>query len=451
MTRRSALLRVSWLALAAFAGLLGPRPAVAENWPGWRGPRGDGTSEETGLPVSWSATENVIWKKPLGTFSTSSPIVWGGKVFITAQVGRGPRQRIPVVGYRVSAGVVERTPEHDLRFYLLALSAADGSALWAQQIDPGKKLIPVGPGHNLAMPTPVTDGSRVYTLFGTGVLTCFDVNGRGLWQRHLEEDYAPFDVIYGHASSPVLHDDKIIVLADHAPGSYVVALNKFTGETVWKYDREAMGPSYSTPVVIDFGSGSQLVVAWSLTVGALDLNTGRRLWLQSGLGIEPVSSPVYDGGVLYANGGSLKGPIMALRPPSAGSEGTAPEVLWQLKRGSPYVSSFVLADKKLFSVEIGGFARCIDATDGTQLWKGRLRGDFYASPIAAEGRIYAINDEGETFVFEAADTFKVVSSNPLGERSLATPAFSGGRIFIRTDEHLYCIGAEPGAASLESN
>ena len=419
--------------------------ARAEHWPGWRGPRGDGTSKETGLPLTWSPTQNIIWKTPLGNYSMSSPIVWRDRVFVTGQTGRGPSMPDRLPAGNSAAGVVARSPKHSIAFYVSAFSAADGSTLWTQGVDPGKKLIPVADRHNLAMPTPVTDGSRIYTLFGTGVVTCFTTKGEGLWQRRLEEDYAPFDIIWGHGSSPILNGNLLYIVADHGIGSYVIALDKRNGRTVWKHDRDGIGPSYSTPILANFGSGKELIVTMSYHVRSLDPKSGALNWQSPGLLRVPIPSPIRSGQLLIASGGVRNGPVLALKPPSfsAGSANprAQPKVIWSKKNTSPYVSSSLSHEGLLYYFDDDGIAECAEADTGTLLWKARLGGTFTGSPVLAEGNIYAINEDGDTFVIETGREFKLISQNELGQRTLASPAISGGRIFIRTDNFLYCIGS----------
>lgn len=432
------------VALACFVG-----QARAENWSAWRGPRGDGSSLESGLPLKWSATEGVAWRTPIDGKGASTPVVWGDKVFITSNTGEFPVSKGPTMIGKVEAPI-ENDAAHGAKFFVRAYSTANGAEAWTQEV-PGRLLTPTHRKHAMASPSCVADDERVYVWFGTGVLTAFDHAGTKIWSRDLAADYAPFAILYGHGSSPVLYNDKLILLCEHDIQSYILAVNKRTGETLYKADQEKR-KSYSTPLLIQGPSRMEMVVNSNLRVDGFDPETGANLWKAGGLMPAEVPSPIFANGIIYTTGGFKNPPIMAVRP---GGEGdvTPTHVVWRTASGAGYVPSPVWAGGAIFLVNDEGIAKRFDPATGENTWKERLAGSFSSSPVAtADGRIYTMNDDGETFVLDATGPdFKVLANNPLGETSLASPAVSGGSIYLRTEKALYRIGPAVSGAAPEKS
>lgn len=419
--------------------------AFAEPWPAWRGPDASGVSSETGFPLEWSAgpdhpEKNILWKTELlGSKGSSSPVVWGPLAFITVQVGEGPVEGEFKVEGRGSSGVVENLDQFNLQFFVMAVRVADGSVAWAAEIAPGRHLVPLGRGYDYATSSCVTDGERVYSWFGTGPVTCFNMQGEGLWQRRLEEEFAPFDVRWGHGSSPILHDDKVILVVDHAPGSYVLAVDKRTGETVWKLDLGRAGRSYSTPVVAELGGREQMIVNWPYEIGGVDPDGGKLLWTLRGLDYMMVPRPLVDDGIIYTCGGERSGPIMAIDPSGDGVPEAA-DVMWRHRTGGSYIASMIKVGGELYLAGETGIIRALDAQSGEVLWKHRGGASYFASPVAWDGNICMVDEAGDALVFEAGREFRQIAKNSLGYRTVASPALSDGKIYIRTRRYLYCIG-----------
>lgn len=414
--------------------------AAADPWPSWRGPESDGHSAEPWFPTRWGPGENITWKKELpGARGSSSPVVWGPRIFLTAQAGQGPVEGDFTVEGPASSGIVPDPGRFNLRLFVLAIRTADGELDWAAEVAPGRFLVPLGRGYDYATPSCVTDGERVYAWFGTGPVTCFDVQGRGLWQRRLEEDFGPFDIRWGHGSSPILHDGKLILVCDHAPGSYVLALDAKTGETLWKLDLGRPGRSYSTPVAAKVGKRFEILVNWPSEIGGIDPGAGKLLWTVRGLDPMMVPMPVADGGWIYTSGGARSSPVMALRP---GSDGIVEpdEVVWRQPTAGSYIASIVKVGGELYTAGETGVIKCLDAKSGSILWKQRTGAAYFASPVAAAGLVYAVDEDGEAVVLRAGRDFELVARNRLQERTVASPALSDGRIYLRTTRHLYCIG-----------
>ncbi len=404
---------------------------LADNWPQWRGPNGNGVSSESGVPVTWSTENNVAWKVPISGWGNSTPVVWGDRIFMTAQIGDGP---IDGEDFEGAAAAERSDPAASPRFVVKALSKADGALLWEKTFTADKDELPVvHVKHNLASPSCVTDGERVYAWFGTGLAVAFTMDGEELWRRHLGEEYSRFDVRWGHGSSPTLYEDSLLLLVDHPDDSYLLAVDKRSGENIYRAEREGKR-SYTTPYVLRREDGDQLLVNTNSGVEAIDPASGETLWSAGDANRVPVGAPVVHDDVIYTNQGYFSSPYMAVR---VGKE--AGEISWQVGTGGPYVSSLLYYDGLVYMATERGIASAVDAETGETVWKQRLGGVFSASPIAAEGRVYFIEESGKTYVVKAARDYELIAANDLGERSLSSPAVSDGVLLIRTDDHLWAI------------
>jgi outer membrane protein assembly factor BamB len=417
----------------------------ADNWPHWRGPSADGISTETNIPVEWDGAKNIRWKTPLSGLGTSTPIVWKDRIFVTTQAGDGPYEQRG--RDFANASVARKTGAADVvRFAVHAYARADGKRLWEYVIDADGPLQPVHMKHNLASPSVVTDGKLLYAWVGTGQLAALDLDGKVVWKRHIGKEYSPFEILWGHGSSPTLYKDSLILLCDHQTAAYILSLDKRTGKQLWKIDRGKDRRSYSTPFVVAGPKGDELIINSSARIDAFDPSTGEPLWHVGEDNRVPVPTPVFHNGVIYATRGYSSGPYMAIRPGGRGDvSGT--HVNWLVKTGAPYVSSILYYRGLLYMVNETGIAGAVDASDGKTLWRERLGGVFSASPVAADGKVYLINEGGEAFVLEAGRELKILKRNKFEERTLASPAISDGQIFLRTDEHLVAIGPSGARAS----
>jgi outer membrane protein assembly factor BamB len=421
----------------------------AEDWPHWRGPAASGVSSEQTLPTRWSATENVAWKAQLAGLGISTPVVSGDRVFVTSQLGRGISLEGPrlvqggdaaAMGERALGGGGARTEDPDKTVFVVeAFARADGKRLWERRIDAEGALTPTHEKHNLATPSPVTDGTLVFALFGTGQLAALGRDGAVAWQRHLGREYAPFDIQWGHGSSPVLYGDTILLLCDHPSASYLVALDKRTGRQRWKADRGKGRSSYSTPLVVAAESGDELIVNSSERLDAYDPRSGALLWHAGETNRFPVPSPVFHKGVIFASRGYRSGPYMAIKPGGRGDV-TASHVIWTVPTGAPYVSSLLYYEDIIYMANDVGVLTAVKAATGERLWQQRVDGVFSASPVGGAGHVYFVSENGDTIVVKAGSAPEIVARNPIGERALASPAISNGRLFLRTDEHLLAIG-----------
>jgi outer membrane protein assembly factor BamB len=408
------------------------------DWPAWRGPDGNGISAETGFPLEWGKDKNIRWRAPLKGMGTSTPVVWGERVFLTMQLGDGPfegRSRD-----FANAATARRTGEQPrVRFAVQAFDAEGGKLVWEHLLDAGHPLQPVHIKHNLASPSVATDGRFVYAWMGTGQLVALTMDGKPAWRKNMAAEFGPFEILWGHGSSPLLYKDSLILLCDHQGRAYMVALDKRDGERKWLVDRGKDRRSYATPFIVPGRSGDEMIVNTSERLEAFDPTTGELLWYVDEANRVPVPTPVFANGVLYASRGYNSGPYMALRTGGRGDV-SASRTLWKVNTGAPYVSSLLHYNGLIWMATETGIVSCVDAKSGKTLWKERFGGVFSASPVAAEGRVYLINEDGDAWVLDAGRELKILAKNSLGERALASPALAGGRIYLRTDESLVCIG-----------
>ncbi len=421
----------------------------ADDWPQWRGPFGTGVSNETGLPLRWSATTNIAWTAALSGQGVSTPIVTGERVIVTSQIGTGVRRpgnhpRLVQGGDATAAGERALTAiasaEGRTFFVVEAFSHTDGRKLWEYRLEAEGTLTPVHDKHNLATPSPASDGTLIYAWFGTGQLVALDLNGRLVWQRHLGREIAPFDIQWGHGSSPMVHGDLLYLLCDHTPASYLLAVDTRTGRDRWKADRGRGRASYSTPFVVAGPAGPEIVVNSNERVDAYDAASGRLLWYTGGANRFPIPMPVLHDGVLYLSRGYRSGPYLAVRPGGRGDVSSS-HVLWSVETGAPYVSSLVFANGLLFMANDTGIVTAVDAGTGERVWQHRVPGVFSASPLAAEGRVYFVSESGRTLVMRAARTPEVLAENDLDAHLVASPAAARGKIFLRGDDRLFAVGA----------
>ena len=439
------------LALAPF--LVVVPLAASSDWPQWRGPSSGGVSAESALPVTWSATENIGWKVRLERLGTSSPIVFGELVFVTSQIGQSSiaegdshpqlarddgelaKREVPIGGRRSDANV----RDGDVSLVVEAFGRADGRRRWMWREKATGPMPAVHEKHNLATPTPVTDGQRVFAWFGNGQIVALDMNGRVVWSRHLGTEHSPFKTQWGHGSSPTLYQDLVLLLCDHLGHAYLLALDARTGKDRWKADRGQGRVSHSTPLVVAGPGGDELIVNSSDRIDAYDPRNGALLWHQGSSRQTPIPSAVFHDGHIYLSRGYRNSDYMAIRPGGRGDV-SATHVEWRRPSGGSYVPSILYYDGLLYMTNDVGVVTCADARTGEPVWRHRLEGVFFASPVAGDGKVYLTSETGETFVLRAGREPRVLARNDLGERLIASPAISGGRIFLRSDGTLFAVG-----------
>lgn len=380
---------------------------VAGPWPQWRGPHGNGVSDEKNLPLKWSATENVRWKVPLSGAGVSAPAVWGKHVILTSSDGR-----------------------LNDRLHLVCIDADSGKQLWQSKFF--GSALPEGlfPPGGMAVPTPATDGKHVVALYGTGDLVCVDFDGKPLWVRSLAQEYGPFRNRWGMSASPILAGKSVVVQVDHFGESYLLAVDVATGVNRWRTKRDAT-VNWSSPLVVMHGGKQRLVVAGTHTLRGYDPETGKEVWKADGLKEQCIPTPVESNGKLF---------LLGAKDSQALCLTTAGEPVWTVRTTGNNIPSPVILDHRLYYAEDGGFAVCLDAKTGKRLWRGRLGSKQQASPIAGDGKVYFAGETGIVTVLKTGDENEELARNDIGETIVASPALSDGRLYLRGSKHLFCIG-----------
>ncbi|HEV8605708.1 MAG TPA: PQQ-binding-like beta-propeller repeat protein [Tepidisphaeraceae bacterium] len=395
---------------------------AAEDWPQFRGPNGQGISNAKNVPVRWSATSNVAWKTEIPGQGWSSPVLSGGKIYLTTAVLDG---NIPT----------------SLR--AICIDAQNGKLLWNNEVFHRAAVPSIKHDKNsFASPTPIVTADRLFTHFGHLGTATLDLAGNIVWtQTELN-----FPSVHGNAGSPTLLDEMLIFNCDGARNPFIVALDARSGQVKWKTPRNTPSRamfSFSTPLAIDVDGATQIVSPASGIVAAYDPSNGKEIWrVGYGLGYSVVPRPIYSGGLVLLSSGFDNPVVYAIDPKGAKGDVTATKVAWKERKGAPCTPSIVAEGNEVYWVSDGGIATCADARSGKTHWTHRLGGNFSASPVAAEGRIYFQNEAGMGYVVKAGKTFELLSENDLGERSLASYCVSDSTLFIRTENHLWKIGSE---------
>jgi len=326
----------------------------------------------------------------------------------------------------------------DVFLVVEAFHRSDGRRLWEHRSKATGDFPQLHEKHNLATPTPVTDGERVYAWFGNGQLAALDMEGRVVWERHLGREYSPFQASWGHGSSPTLYKDNLILLCDHGQASYLLALDKRTGQERWKADRGSGTVSHSTPVVVPGPVGDELLVNSSRRIDAYDPAVGKHLWHAGSERQTPIPSAVFHEGVIYLSRGYRNSDYMAILPGGRGDVG-ASHIKWRTPTGASYVPSILQYEGLLYMTNEIGVVTCARVETGAPVWRLRLGGIFFASPVAGDRKIYMVSETGETIVLRAGLEPEILARNDLGERFIASPAISNGRLFLRSDGNLFAV------------
>jgi len=435
--------------IIVLVALLSGISATAADWPQWRGPNQNGRSPDKNLPLRWSPTENVIWKLKMKAWSGSTPIIWGDYIFLNmANAG----ERVVRVRGRQKGGQSHSSlvTEKDTSLALWCVDRNTGEIRWARGMGDGNRQLRK---QNMSSPSPVTDGNHVWAMTGTGILKGFDFSGNEIWSRDIQQDYGAFGLNWGYASSPALYQDSLYLQVLHGmktdDPSYILAIEKNTGRTLWRVERptDALGESpdsYTTPLILNYGDNTELVISGGDYVTGHDLRTGEELWRAGNLNPNKashyriVASPLVSEGLIYVP--SRKNPLQVFKVGGRGDI-TESHLVWSTTKG-PDVPTPVSDGKYLYVLGDRGVMSCLDARTGTQIWaEKRVKPGIYsASPILADGKLYVTSEDGTTTVIKSGPKFEILAENDLESYTLSTPAISDGQIFIRTEDHLYCIG-----------
>ena len=400
--------------------------AGAENWPHWRGPRKDGTSLATGLPVKWNKTENVVWRTALPGPAASTPAVWGDRIFLTSTAGE------------------------DLVLFSIG---TNGKIIWQRKIASGNRNVKGDEG-NLAAPSPSTDGKHVWAFFGSGDLVCYDWNGKEVWKTNLQERYGKFNLYFVMATSPVLDGDRLYLHLLHTDAALVLALDKKTGREIWKHERasdarDECEHSYASPFLYRDGKNEFLLVHGADYITAHSLKDGSEIWRCGDLNPKDrynpafrfVASPVAIPGLIVVPS-AKNGPVLGLRPDGKGNiTHQRQHYVWKLLAGTPDVPSPLIHGGIVYLCRENGDLVAIDAKTGQRLYQHHTHQSRHrASPVYGDGKVYVTSRDGIVTVVKAGRTFEVLGQNDLGEEISASPVISNGRLYIRTYQALYSIG-----------
>lgn len=426
-----------------FAGCLSlfTQPTFAQfEWAQWRGPTGTGYAERANPPTTWSDSEHVQWKTDIPGRGHSTPVLNSDLVLVTTAIP---------VGESLPPRMSGRPGEHDnlavdrkYKFAVVAVDRSDGSLRWQTVVH---ESVPFEGGHqsaSLASASPIVDEDRVYAFFGSHGLFCLDLDGQVIWQRQFGQMHSKHG--HGEGASPVLHGNTLVVNWDHEEQSFVVAMDKRTGKTIWQRDRDEV-TSWSSPIVIEQDERSQLIVAGTGRVRSYDLATGEELWECGGMSANIVATPVYSDGVLVVGSSYEKRIMMAIQIEGAAGDLTGTDqVLWSRTRGTPYVPSMLLVDDGVyFLAHYQNILTRVDLKTGAEK-PGAMRlgelSSIYASPVGGGNYIYITDLDGTTMVLTKGPNPELVAVNRIDESVNASLAIAGERLFIRGERHLYCIG-----------
>jgi outer membrane protein assembly factor BamB len=449
----------------------------ADDWPQFRGPHGVGISNEANLPTEWSADKNVAWKVKVPGYGWSSPIVWGDRVFLTTAVsdkqqppvagmggpfakgggfGNGPKADFPPKSGKgfppkgmggFPGGFGGKPPDAVYRWELHCLDAKTGKTVWKRVAAEQKPKTPINPTNTYASETPVTDGERVYAYFGMTGVYCYALNGDLVWKK----DLGSYPTFFGHGSgaSPALDNNRLFIQCDNEQKSFLVALDKRSGDELWRVTRDERS-TWSTPLVWNTKDRS-VVVCLGQKVRGYDPANGKLLWEMGGLEGQHIASPIADSQYLYVGAGGImsrRKPLVAIRASAADDitlrtgQTANDHVAWAIDKAGPGMSTPLLHDGYLYVLDQNQeLLNCYDAKTGKSVYRERLasaRG-FTSSPWAYDGKVFCLDQQGRTFVVQAGSDFRVLGENDIQERCWSSPAIANGALFIRGVEHLYCI------------
>ena len=392
--------------------------SAAPDWPQFRGPDGDGHSPAKKLPLTWDTTKNVAWKAEVAGKGWSSPALHRGRLYLTAAEEAGA----------------------NLSLRVLCHDADNGQQLWSREAISTAPVKHHGK-NSQASPTVLADGDRLYVHFGHYGTACLDLTGKVLWKQ-TDLKYAP---VHGNGGSPILVGNALVFSCDGGTDPFVVALDKANGKVLWKVKRETTAKknfSFSTPTLVTVKGQQQLITPGSGVVCALDPKTGAELWrCRYGEGYSVIPKPVFGHGMIFLSSGYDKPVLLAIRADGKGDV-TDTHIAWKLEKGAPHTPSPLLVGNELYVVSDAGIASCLDAKTGTVHWSERVGGNYSASPLFADGKIYLQNETGTGVVLKPGKTFEKLAENALGEKTLASYAVTDGALFIRTETSLYRISGK---------
>ncbi|MHA3774417.1 PQQ-binding-like beta-propeller repeat protein [Verrucomicrobiota bacterium sgz303538] len=430
-----------------------------DGWPRWRGPIANGIAPAGNPPLKWSETENLKWKTKIPGFGTSTPIISGNRIFILTAMPSGQRAEAPAVAAPAASpddarqqggrprrgggggGMQSEKPNEAYQFIVLCLDRNTGKGLW-QKV--AREEVPHEGhhrDHGFASASPVTDGEHVYTYFGSRGLYCYDFEGNLKW----EKDFGDMQTRngFGEGSSPTLHGNTIFITWDHEGDDFIVALDKRTGNELWRQPRnEPTG--WSTPLIVEHDGKAQVVVSATERIRSYDVSNGKQLWECAGMTANAIPTPVTGFGKVYAISGFRGAALLAIQLGKTGNLTGTDAIAWQHNKGTPYVPSPLLSGERLYFYSgNNGMLSCFNAQTGKPYYETEripdLLGGVYASPVGANGRVYLVGRDGKTVVIKDSDKLETLANNKLDDKFDASAAIVGKELFLRGHEYLYCL------------
>ncbi len=442
---------VGFQMILTILSILSNKKPSDNNWPQFRGASAKGVASGASTAELWDVekSQNVRWKTPIPGLGHSSPVVWGDRIFLTSAVSgiKNPVLKVGLYG--------ESPPSNDddkQRWVVLCIEKNTGKVLWEKIAASGVPKVKRHPKGTHANPSIATDGQHVVAFFGSEGLYCYDPTGKLLWKKDLGVlNPGPFDapeLMWGFASSPIIHDGMVIVQCDVFKDPFLAAIDIRNGKEIWRTKRDDVC-TWSTPTVDTTNGRNQVIVNGWKHIGGYDLKTGKELWRLTGGGDIPVPAPVVGNGLIYVtNAHGRMAPVYAIKCSAvgdislAGEETSNANVAWFARRDGAYMATPLVYGAQLYIMRINGILICYEAATGKKLYEQRLAGGttgFSASPVASDGKVYISSEDGDIFVIKAGSEYKLLAKNSMGDITMATPAISQGVLYFRTRAHLIAI------------
>jgi outer membrane protein assembly factor BamB len=443
MTSTSRILHTAFVAFLVF-GILVASPAAQEKyWPYWRGPAADGMAVGD-APVQWTDTQNVAWKTEIPGLGHSSPVVWGDRIFLTTAIKTGAAPAVAPAAAPAADSNPHAAPGPQVEhaFDVLCLDRKTGKILWQRT---AKKAVPHEGGHNqygsFASNSPVTDGTYVYAFFGSRGMYCYDMNGKLIWEKDFGVQMR-MRMAFGEGMAPVLAGNKLILVFDHEGDSFMVVLDKTTGKEIWRASR-AEKTNWAAPLVTEVKGRTEVIVAGSAKIRSYNIENGAVIWECGGLGANTIPQPVRQDDLVFVMTGYRNPMLMAIRLGREGDLTGTEAVVWTQVKGNSYTASPVLFDNKLYVLTDNGMMSCYNAKTGEPYYhQVRLPKtyNFKSSPVGANGKLYLASENEDVLVLRMGEKFEVLATNTMANQVfIATPAITGGEIFLRSKTTLFCI------------
>ncbi|WP_425618000.1 PQQ-binding-like beta-propeller repeat protein [Anatilimnocola sp. NA78] len=434
---------IAWIALGlSIATSRAQEAEFAQNWPAWRGPQFNGVAPQGNPPTKWSETENVKWKVEIPGEGSSTPIVWGDRIFLLTAIKTDKVvDTVPDVADQPQRPFGITFPKNYFQFVVMCLDRKTGKTLWQKVATERVPHEGVHPDNDYASGSPVTDGKRLCVSFGSRGVYAYDFDGNLKWQK--EFGTLKTRNSFGEGSSPALHGNTLVTTWDQDGPSFITAQNADTGELLWRKDRDEQNTAWATPLIVERAGHTQVITNATNLVRSYDLKTGDVLWQCAGQVTNVTPSPVANEKLVFCMSGYRGSALYALPFDQTGDLTDTDKIAWKLDRGTPYIPSPLLYDGRLYFTQSNeGILSCVDAATGKILIeRTRLQGiaNTYASPVGAAGKVYFTSRRGVFLVIKHADELEILAENKLDDDFDASPAIVGKEMYLRGKKHLYCI------------